>query len=540
MKLGIEMEAAKLFAWNMNVQHPRNYSSNLHPQPRRSIPALQITGALVISAIFSLSAQPGISTASGAVQTTGQTIPATSDKSADDNWRRASRKANIAFGDGDYAKAELAYKAAILALEKQDPYSEAMLDLNLNLADTYRRKGDLSKAMEMLNEVSDEILSQKCSDPLLPARYWRRRASVLFDLHDAKGYAAAYANAIKIAGANLPEEYRAVVNDKLLFLGNLTLMGMWDVAAPLCRDLRKTSPASADEATRINAALDKARTAAIKDIDIKIFLRDESSARELLKLVAEIDTNKSRVICLANNWLARRTVPKPTDYQFASELLQCAVTPNHPKGLATAPKAADESLLPVNLMLAKLAYLQGKPEAARLHENAARSVAFSRDEYTCKLLTDYCEFCFDRAAPRIYKEQMTPPTEQLMRAACDFQPVGVTITGSAKNNPNQGLNEIALYKLNLARVLNTLNRPEEAATVIDSIPEKALALQDGKYWYRYGRISTWLARNQGLHGKKDEAMKRFEHVLQIAKRTKDPKTEQLLKEHVETCKRGIE
>ena len=419
--------------------------------------------ALLAACALSLLAHNSLAATRGAISDSPQTA----------SWQSLSRDANAKFGDDEFPGAVAGYKAAIAALEKKNPSSEALLDLYLNLADAYRRNDETQQARRVLKEVAPKILSRTCDDPLLPARYWRRDADVCLNECNGVGYAHAYSNALRIASENLPEEYRAIVKDKLLFLHNLCRMKLYAYAAPVASELQNTRPASLEE--------------------------EKSIKNGLLEFQQEMTKSASGV----------PPQQKPND--------------------AKARRLAE-------LAFATKLIAQGQPEKAIAYEKTARELLRSTDPDVLQALENYARENFLQGAARLAKEQSAPRTEQYFRTACEMQPHWPANSGAQRIA--QELDNIALYKMNLARVLNNLGKVDEAVTVMDSIPEDALKRQDGSFWHRYGRINSLIAQNQARRGARESASKRFDKVAVIAAKISDPDRAKDLKQHLEKCRRG--
>lgn len=447
-------------------------------------------------------------------------------------WRTISRDANMQFSDKDYAKAVEGYRAAIAELEKRDPGSESVLDLYLNLAETYRLRGDGLNARQILDKVGPTILARKCDDPLLPARYWRRRADFVIGLGDGRGYAAAYSKALRIASDNLPDEYRPIISDKLFFLRNVCTLNLFNYATPLALEMTRTVPASSIEADQISSALKDASLSAEKQVELQLSAKD-GNPRDALLLLSHTAFDKSVVLYLVNRWLGGIKQPKASDYKLAETILNNMVAS---RGLEPSSPQNVKANYIAQLTLAKLCYLQGRAPEAVAHQNAARPLIAYKDKKVTDLLDNFAWYCFEQGAGRVGKEQFGPPTEQLFRAACDFQPLYFA-TGSRETTFNS-LDKIALYKMNLARVLNSLGRVDESVLVMDSIPTVALQRQDEKFWFRYGLINCLIAQSQANHGAPDAAKARFAKVLTTTALIKNPVHSRDLKARMAECQRG--
>ncbi|MBX9668732.1 MAG: hypothetical protein K2X93_13985 [Candidatus Obscuribacterales bacterium] len=94
-------------------------------------------------------------------------------------WRYVARTARVALSKKDYKKAIAGYQNAITMLVRSEPQSEKVLNLKLMLVEVYRQQGNLVSAAQLLDQVELSIHNDGF-DPLLPARYWQRRADVDF------------------------------------------------------------------------------------------------------------------------------------------------------------------------------------------------------------------------------------------------------------------------------------------------------------------------------------------------------------------------
>ncbi len=101
---------------------------------------------------------------------------ATDSKKAD-SWQHIARMARVALAHKDFKKALEGYQQAIAMIERRDPQSERLVNLKLMLAEVYRQQGNLVSATQILDKVEPSI-NNELFDPLLPARFWLRRADV--------------------------------------------------------------------------------------------------------------------------------------------------------------------------------------------------------------------------------------------------------------------------------------------------------------------------------------------------------------------------
>lgn len=95
-----------------------------------------------------------------------------------DDWRKMSRTARYKVDDNDYAGAVELYTRAIQTLRKADPTSEYVYDLIINLAETHMIAGKYTQALRVLETIESQIRSKTFCDPMLPARFLRRKSRV--------------------------------------------------------------------------------------------------------------------------------------------------------------------------------------------------------------------------------------------------------------------------------------------------------------------------------------------------------------------------
>jgi hypothetical protein len=92
-------------------------------------------------------------------------------------WQKWSRAASMAAHSGEFDKAAMLYDHAIESFSGQEPVGDVLYDLNLNLADSYRRAGRLEDARRVLALCFQAGSGNSGDDPLLAAWYWRRETS---------------------------------------------------------------------------------------------------------------------------------------------------------------------------------------------------------------------------------------------------------------------------------------------------------------------------------------------------------------------------
>ena len=121
------------------------------------------------------------------------------------SWRTAISNAHIDIDNpDDCIRAINVYSEAIKSISKEEPQSEAKYDLYLNLAECYRRNKQLARCEKILDEVEPVILKGIWNDPLLQARYWRRRADLFYSQGKSEQYGKTFILVWKILQQNIP------------------------------------------------------------------------------------------------------------------------------------------------------------------------------------------------------------------------------------------------------------------------------------------------------------------------------------------------
>lgn len=109
-------------------------------------------------------------------------------------WGHASRKA------ADQRQFELAARGYEKAIELAEASGdqEAALNLRLCLAETIRLAGHLKECGELLEYLKPRIFGREVGDPLMVARYWKRKASLASDQKDPADELRCYENALDV------------------------------------------------------------------------------------------------------------------------------------------------------------------------------------------------------------------------------------------------------------------------------------------------------------------------------------------------------
>lgn len=125
------------------------------------------------------------------------------------NWREVSRMARVRVAKGQHEEGINAYRQAIKILKASDPENEAVLDLQINLAQTFRLANRPAAAMRVLDKVKSRFGDDaKFLDPLLPRRYWRAKAAVALDVGDINGYVKWAEHTQRIMNENFSLEWK--------------------------------------------------------------------------------------------------------------------------------------------------------------------------------------------------------------------------------------------------------------------------------------------------------------------------------------------
>ncbi|MBX9693046.1 MAG: hypothetical protein K2Z81_11725, partial [Cyanobacteria bacterium] len=138
-------------------------------------------------------------------------VSQTSSVSAEDEWRWRGRQAAVNLYERNFSDAANGYLSALEVLPNDQDHADARLDLRLALAETYRRSKDFTSSETTLKTVKLELDAHRYSDPLLPARYWRRRRDLMESLGER---AAAIEASIKVN--NIVEQHFGTASENFV------------------------------------------------------------------------------------------------------------------------------------------------------------------------------------------------------------------------------------------------------------------------------------------------------------------------------------
>lgn len=94
-------------------------------------------------------------------------------------WRGVGRKATIALEHERYDEAIRLYRRALQMQKPEDLSFEINANLKVAMAESLLRQKKFAAAKMILDELAPQMARHPESDPMLPARYWRRRAHLL-------------------------------------------------------------------------------------------------------------------------------------------------------------------------------------------------------------------------------------------------------------------------------------------------------------------------------------------------------------------------
>ncbi len=99
------------------------------------------------------------------------------------SWQQPSRKAYIAYTNGQYSKSLLLYENALSLLRTGEKNLRAEIEMQLNIAQILTRTGKFDRAREVLQTVASDKSRPANGQDLLALRYWHR----CYSLHSAQG-----------------------------------------------------------------------------------------------------------------------------------------------------------------------------------------------------------------------------------------------------------------------------------------------------------------------------------------------------------------
>ncbi|MBX9693972.1 MAG: hypothetical protein K2Z81_16425, partial [Cyanobacteria bacterium] len=95
-----------------------------------------------------------------------------------EGWKTVARAAHHNLADKKFSEAAAGFEKVSSMLEQTTPPPEALYDIQLLLAETYRQAGDTARASDILNSIEPLLTTHKFLDPTFAVRYWRRRGDL--------------------------------------------------------------------------------------------------------------------------------------------------------------------------------------------------------------------------------------------------------------------------------------------------------------------------------------------------------------------------
>lgn len=166
---------------------PRSSTSLTIKCAASTVPAVVISFRTVMQsgctkmAVFSILLATSGNAAGGAADYWHPPAKAVGNVSTQPLWRRVARRAHFMMQEHKYERAIYYYQKAIELLEHDQPKGEIALDLRLAIAENLRQQKLYSQAQAELDAIAQALQGRELLDPLLWARYWRRRAEVQFN-----------------------------------------------------------------------------------------------------------------------------------------------------------------------------------------------------------------------------------------------------------------------------------------------------------------------------------------------------------------------
>lgn len=120
---------------------------------------------------------------------------------AEQGWEKLSQDAFLASTHKEYERAARFYQAALNSLP-EDFELDAQYELKLGLVSANLHCGKHKEADLMLRDIEPKLAAHAWSDPLFPARYWRRRSALEFEQNKIEQAVISYCRSVKVIEQN--------------------------------------------------------------------------------------------------------------------------------------------------------------------------------------------------------------------------------------------------------------------------------------------------------------------------------------------------
>ncbi len=122
-------------------------------------------------------------------------------------WSRVACYARQRAAHNDFDAAVVGYKKAIELAASERNVPDVTLNLKLCLAETYRKAHRLKECQSVLNSMTPQVMAHTKGDPLLPARFWGRKAELDWELGLRMESSAASRRSFAISTRHLGHTY---------------------------------------------------------------------------------------------------------------------------------------------------------------------------------------------------------------------------------------------------------------------------------------------------------------------------------------------
>lgn len=393
-------------------------------------------------------------------------------------WMVVSRKASRAFGQKNYQNARRHYLIALKALKEQAPQSECAFELKLNIAECDRLMNNLVEGRQILSGLAAVIDDKRWSDPLFPARYWRRVASLEQSSGDHCAAAEAMSRAVTVLESVFGPEFNSCIK---------------------CRKELATLVSSAE-----------------KEIEQQLASGDfDNAAGSLVKL--QVMSSRLSKLQQAEKFSPSTLKEELTGINRLIRAWQLHGEKKHQEAAKQIDALPPEMLGPsVQRFLAE-GRMHEQGDATKLHlAQEIERLPGHCGSITRRLRDQYAWYCFETAAIQFRKGDFSVPVTQLLEEA---RKVGPLPSEARDETERRRFDErTMLYLVNMARVYNGNHRLERAVELINSLSPQYINAQAEGFFPRFIRVSQQIAYQQILNGHEAAGLERFKKVLEYCDR----------------------
>jgi tetratricopeptide (TPR) repeat protein len=387
---------------------------------------------------------------------------------AQETWRVVSRQARIAIDHQDFERAEKGYILALKILQKSDPNSEALQDLKLLLAQAYCRDGKIQQCDEVLAQVEKTINATPPSDPLLVARYWRRRSELQARAGNLTAASESFRKALAVVRQCFGTDSKHYKDHWSGLIKRLVAAKQWTA---VCTELQAVQ-SDGEPLYQLPRLLRESYTGALVLLERAAFesVKDGhlSDACLILAPLSSLDTNQDQLVRLWQTWVYGCFLH--SQYPQAGAAIDSLNKLIQPMSNSSAPGHI-ESSIKLRTCLATIYWYQNKSEAALAQLKSISALIPSLDAQASAAETlIFCGKIQELVGSKI---AMTPTTkENLLRLAVGASNLPAS---ASQRPPSQELARFYLWsRCMLASQLDGRNALQEASSTISGIAPIAI------------------------------------------------------------------